>query len=119
MEMTYFVGDSLNCNAGNLDDLIALMECRTLAPEGVRGAPVQLAHLSGDTVDTLGLSGYGLNFTPEYICAHRLQKAAAWEGAGQLRFGIKDIQTLYVREAESILTLKILFPRYQGTFAIV
>lgn len=124
MELTYFTGDFRNCNFYNLDELIDLLESHVIFPDTNKGVPVRLVSPCTETIEALSLSGYGVGFSPEFIEKYSLRQARAedapvWETMEPIQFGIEDVQTLYVRDSESVLTLRIVFPRFQGTYVIL
>lgn len=131
-ELTHFVGDVRNCHMANLDDLIEVMEDGRIDPRGESAGAACFVEPQIESIEALRMSGFGIGFSPEFLSGHGLREHRAmqtipadaghairiWEMPEPLSFAVEDIQTLYVRGQEAVLTLRILFPRYTGTFVI-
>lgn len=134
LELTYFVGDSRNGEDENMDTLLDVMTSGVILPQ----EDSHFVEPSEQAIEMLGESGYGIGFAPDFLEREAsrfdegwdnavLPEAAnaptrilrIWKDSQPIHFSVSDVQTIYVRDSQQVMTLRIAFPRYAGTFVIL
>lgn len=125
LELTHFMPGT-GCDEADLSLLLETLEDGVILP-----GPNEFVEPDTETIDALDMSGWGLGFSPEFLCEKgymdHMECTTCGKAPGQpiwtydepVSFNIRDVQTLYVHGSDAAMTLRIAFPGYTGTFVIL